>query len=118
MDFTKFRQAVAVIQMTAVIDDDPAIAQTLCPDLQPETVLAILRLREKDDDLVHLPDLEYFASHYKLDAKAPFKQLKMNCRNICGAQGQIVDTHTWKDVCVCSQLFKDFPYLSDYFVEQ
>lgn len=115
--FARFREAVGTIQMAAVIDESPDLSLTLCPNLPPHVVLSILKLRDVDEAFLKLPDLQKFADHHKLNMYAPYNPLKMNCRKICGAQGLVVNTEMWKEVCICRQLFVDFPFLLDYFDE-
>ena len=119
-DFVRFREAVAVVQMTQIIDDDPTCVKDLCPHLDPRTVLAILSVRELDDDMKVRPNIAKFSSCFNLQSETdeyvtPFDAEKyLDIRNSFND----IPPDEWKAVCIPSQFFEDFPFLLDYFRDQ
>jgi hypothetical protein len=68
IDFDLFTEAVAVIQMTGKIDQDRNRAPEICPHLPMSAILALLSVRELDEDLRTKPDvnLTFLKSVYNI----------------------------------------------------
>ena len=114
MEFTLFTEAVAVVQMTAVIEDNPEVVKDICPHLTPNTVLSILSVRETDEDLQTQPNLEKFASKFGIDPDEGFTPIPLDAMDLMDAKERLT-TDGWTNITVPNSIVENFPFLMDYF---
>ena len=115
MEFTLFTEAVAVVQMTAVIEDNPEVVKDICPHLTPNAVLSILSVRDTDEDLKALPNLKRFAKKFGIDDDEGFVPIPLDARDVLDISKRVLKTDEWKDVIVPENIVENFPFLMDYF---
>ena len=116
-DLVRFRDAVAVVQMTAVIVRNPACVHELCPHIDPQTVMAILSVRSLYDDVRTPPDIARFRACLKIQRGN--KGCAFDADRLLDISGQFNDASLdeWRNVCIPGQILDDFPFLPDSFHE-
>jgi hypothetical protein len=112
LDFIRFTEAIAVVQMTLAIDANPFIVGDICPHLPRSAILALLSVRELDDDLPRKPDVAKFASVFNLELYADFKPVKIDTSELF-IVSKPVATHVWKQTPIPNAIFNDCPFLEN-----
>jgi hypothetical protein len=114
IDLSMFTEAVAVIQNTAVINDDLSTVAEICPNLPPSTVFALLSVRELDEFLTTKPCLNRFAIAHGVDLYEDFKPLEVDPQAILAVTDGIA-TDDWDRVVVPAELLEQCPFLKTRF---
>jgi hypothetical protein len=111
LDFVRFTEAVSVIQMTQLIDDDPKAVNDICPHLPPATVLALLSVREVDDDLRSKPDAGKFARAHGLDLYRDFQPTTVDTKGLFASGLDEVRLDGWKRITVPDAILRECDFL-------
>jgi hypothetical protein len=112
ISFDRFTEAVAVIQNTGAIDGDPNRVTDMCPHLPMSAILALLSVRELDEDLTRKPDVVKFASVHGLELYSDFKPVKVDTKALFTAD-DVVDTRGWVQTPLPQEVFARCPFLRD-----
>jgi hypothetical protein len=114
LDLPLFREAVAVVQMTSVIDSDSSVIDNICPHLPANTILALLSVRELDDDLKEKPNVTAFAVAHGLNPYAEFVPTPVDTQAVFQIPPD-AGTEEWAFVAVPADLLAQCPFLRNRF---
>lgn len=110
-----FRQAAAILMMSAAICGEPSVSDEVCPNLPKLLVLKILANQQPDNDFNPMPnDVMQFISFYKLNGRqyspqvykyiGDFQDLREKC-----------DIMKWKETEISSTIMESFTFLRRFF---
>jgi hypothetical protein len=116
LNFVRFTEAVSVVQMAQVIDDDPAAVKDICPHLPLPSVFALLSVREIDDDLRSKPDVGRFARTHGLGLFRDFQVTAVDTKEIFAEGLTEVALGEWARVKVPEDIFRECECLRSSFV--
>lgn len=109
-----FREAVLVLQMGTSLCDDPAVADSICPNLPKITIVEILS-NQQPDDFMPLPNdtMQFVTAHnvqmdqvanLPYDYKGDFSEIENN-----------INTANWKDSKFEQELLDQYDFLKEHF---
>ena len=116
IEFPKFREAVAVLQMGCAICADPKAANDICPTL-PKVVVAEILSNQQPDEFMPMPnDVMNYVRAFDVDmTKSP----EIPC-DYTGNFSEIqhnLPTADWKSASFDENVIAEFPFFNNYFRE-
>jgi hypothetical protein len=109
-----FQDAVSVVQMAAVINEDPATVSAICPNLSLKTVMALLSVRETDTELQQAPDVGKFARFYSLNRDEPVTPIEFDTAQLFQVPEDL-STEGWDEVKLPQKVLERCGFLNSRF---